>query len=619
MAASQRPLSQPWLDGGDLYWVEGRPGEGGRQAIVRRVGSGQIEDVTPPGFNARSMVHEYGGGDYAVAGGTVWCARFEDQRLYRLDPGSKRPRPLTPEGKLRYADLEVDGLRDRIICVREDHTESDQDCVNELVAVPSDGGSQPAVLARGRDFYSSPRLSPDGLQLAWLEWDHPLMPWDGAELQVAAVGPSGELLDARRVAGGPAEAIFQPAWSPGGVLHFVSDRSGWWNLYRDAPGSPEPLAPMEADFGVPQWRFDSGTYDFLAEERIVAAYWSAGFGHLAVVANGRASNLDLPHTAFSRPVAAGERFYVLAASPATLPELLEVDLARGGTETIRTAGPGPLDPRYVAEPEAVEFSGGEGIAHGLLYRPRNPDHEADGPPPLLIDVHGGPTAAFEPTLSLETLYFTSRGFAVLELNYRGSSGYGRAYRDQLYGAWGVADVEDAVAAARGLVTRGDADPLRLAVRGGSAGGYTTLAALAFAPGTFTAGVDLYGLSDLRVFDRDTHKFECRYITRLIGGPEHYEERSPMTKVDNIDVPLLVLQGLDDHIVPPNQADIIIESLAARGVPHAYIGFEGEGHGFRRAESIIRSLESELAFYAEVYGLDPADPLPDLELQPKLAP
>ena len=609
VARSGLNVSQPRFDGADLYWIEGRAAERGRNAIVRLRPGGEPEDVTPSDFNARTMVHEYGGGDYTVAGSVLYAARFEDQRLYRIQPGVE-PVPLTPPGKARYADLELDVARARIICIREEHARSDQECVNELVAVPAAGG-EPVVLATGRDFYSTPRLSPDGHRIAWLEWDHPLMPWDGTELWTAEVAEDGTLSGRRRLAGSATESIFQPEWSPGGELHFVSDRTGWWNLYR-AGDAVEAVLPMEAEFGLPQWAFGMRTYAFDGD-RILAAYNRDGLWHLAWIDEGELRPIDLPFTSYGSPAAGAGRAVVLAASPSTPSALIELTTEKG-YEVVKSTASRLPDPAYIPQPEAVTFpTAGGGSAYGLLYRPTNPDFHGEGPPPLIVSVHGGPTSAARSSYSASIAYFTSRGFALLDLNYRGSTGYGRPFRDALYGQWGVADVEDAVAVARFLAERGDADPRLRVVAGGSAGGYTALAVAAFEPGGFACGTSYFGICDLEVFDRDTHKFEAKYLRRLIGGEQNYKARSPISRSDEITMPMLVLQGLDDRIVPANQAEIIVESLERRGVPHAYLAFEGEGHGFRMAANIQRSLEAELAFYSHVFDFAPADDLPPLDV------
>jgi dipeptidyl aminopeptidase/acylaminoacyl peptidase len=608
-------LTQVQLDGEDVYWIEARPKEEGRNVVVRRSAGGENREVTPSGFDARNTVHEYGGGDYAVAGGTVYFSNFRDQRLYRQAAGGP-PEPMTPEGKLRYADMLVDAARGRLICVREDHTSSDQDCVNELVAVPLEGGA-PTVLASGRDFYGYATLSQQGDRLAWLEWDHPSMPWDGTELWTAEVGADGSLGERRQVAGGPSESIFQPAWSPDGVLHFASDRTGWWNLYRADGGEAQALFRLDAEFGRPQWVFGLGTYAFVTPRRLLCEYTQQGIWNLAFLDLDAATldRIELPFSDFGRPRVRVDRAFLLAAGPSDPRSVIELDLRSGEFEVLKRSYEQYVDPGFVSRPEPIEFetTGGE-RAYGFYYPPTNPDFEAPGEePPLLVNVHGGPTSQVAAVVNFEFQWFTSRGLGVVDLNYRGSTGYGRRYRELLRGQWGVADVDDAINAATYLVERGEADARRVSVRGGSAGGYTTLAALAFRA-YFQAGASYFGVSDVELLDKETHKFESRYCAPLIGGAQNYASRSPVHSADRISAPLLVLQGLDDHVVPPSQAEAIVASLKARRVPFAYITFEGEGHGFRRDANVRRALEAEGYFYSRVFGFDLADDVEPVEIE-----
>jgi dipeptidyl aminopeptidase/acylaminoacyl peptidase len=500
--------------------------------------------------------------------------------------------------------------------VREDHSRSDQDCTNDLVAVDSQSG-EVDILATGRDFYGYASLTPDGSRLAWLEWEHPNMPWDGSELWTATVGSGGALEDRVRVAGGPEESIYQPLWSPDGVLHFISDRSGFWNLYRQEAEKGIALHPLEADFGRPQWVFGSGTYAFVTPRRVLCAYTEGGIWSLAFldIDSGELERIQLPFADYGRPRVRTDKAFVVAAGPSDPMTLIELDLRSGEYETLRRTSEASFEPGYISHPEPIEFeTAGGDHAYALYYPPANPLFEAgDETPPLLVDIHGGPTAQAPAVMNLEYLWFTSRGVAVVDVNYRGSTGYGRRYQQQLKGNWGIYDVDDAVNAAAYLVDRGDADPNRVAIRGGSAGGYTTLAALAFRD-YFRAGASYFGVSDIERFDRDTHKFESRYCTQLIGGREHYAERSPINSADRISAPLILFQGLEDHIVPPSQAEVIVEDLKRRQVPYAYIGFEGEGHGFRRAENVRRSLEAEAYFYSKVFGFELADELDPVEIE-----
>ena len=606
-------FDQTAVDGEDVYWTEMRPAEGGRYVVVRRTRDGRAEDVTPAPFNARTLVHEYGGGAFAVDRGTVYFSNYADQRLYRQVPGAP-PEAITPAGAWRYADGVVDPRRGRIVCVREDHTDPSHEAVNALVSVDlraPDGGR---VLASGNDFYSSPRLSPDGARLAWLQWRHPNMPWDGTEVWVAELGQDGALHRAARVAGGEAESIFQPEWSPAGVLHFVSDRTGWWNLYRWQAGRVEPLCEMEAEFGAPQWVFGMSTYAFESPERVVCAVRRQGGWRLARLdtAARTLQEIETPYTEIWGVRATRGRAVFGAGSPDSFDAIVRLDLHTGGRDTLRSAAAAAVDPGYLSIPAAIEFPTEGGLtAHAYFYAPRNRDFTAPSgeKPPLLVRSHGGPTGATPATLNLGIQYWTSRGFAVLDVNYGGSTGYGRRYRERLNGQWGIVDVDDCANGARYLAARGLADERRLAIRGGSAGGYTTLCAVTFRS-AFTAGASHFGIGDLEVFVRDTHKFESRYLDRLIGPyPERrdlYRARSPIHFVDRISCPLILFQGLEDKIVPPNQAELMVQAVRAKGLPVAYVPFEGEQHGFRRAENIKRALDAELYFYSRIFGFPLAD-------------
>lgn len=603
------------LDGDAALWTEGRPAEGGRTVVVRLDPDGAPADVTPAPFNARSRVHEYGGGAVLAAGGDVFFVNFADQRLYRQTPGTP-PAALTPEDDARYADMVLDAARDRLICVRENHAAEGLP-VNDLVAVPLAGGA-PQVLAQGRDFYAAPRLSPDGRQLAWLTWDLPAMPWDTTTLWRATLADDGGLDDAVAVAGGLAESVFQPAWAPDGTLHFVSDRSGWWNLYR-ATDDGESLCPMEAEFGLPLWQLGMRTYGFAGDGRLVAMCERDGLWSLGLVQDGRFDAFDLPYTAFGALTVAGDTALFVGAAATVPPEVVRFDLGSGGTEVLKRSSGATVDAAFLSVPEPVTFpTEDDAVAHGFFYAPANGDFSGppEALPPLMVRSHGGPTGATSSAFSLAIQYWTSRGFAVLDVNYRGSTGYGRAYREVLYGVWGLADVADCVAGAEFLAAQGRVDGERLAIRGGSAGGYTTLAALTFHH-AFKAGASLYGIGDLEALAADTHKFESRYLDQLIGPyparRDLYVARSPIHHAQRLDCPVIFFQGLDDKVVPPNQAEAMVASLTERGVPVAYVPFVGEGHGFRVAANIKRALEAELYFYGRVFGFDPADDIEPVEI------
>ncbi|MBN2389716.1 MAG: S9 family peptidase [Anaerolineae bacterium] len=622
------------FDGDDVYWLEGRPAEAGRYVIVRRTpdgasADGGTSDVTPPPFNARTRVHEYGGGAVLVDNGIVIFSNFADQRLYRVVTGgtpSGVPDAITPEMPLRYADCVVDPARNRLICVREDHSETalaeHGEAVNTIAAIALDGSERQHVLVSGNDFYATPRLSPDGNTLAWLTWRHPNMPWDGTELWIAEIQPDGTLANAVLVAGGENESIFQPSWSPDGRLYFVSDRSGWWNLYRLNNGKTERLVAMEAEFGAPQWVFGISTYAFESTERIICTYTKDSIDYLASLdtTTKTLTTLDTPYTSIGGIQAAPGKVLFGGASPTRAGALVYLDLTTGEQTILKRTNAIDVDPGYLSTPQSIEFPTTGGLtAYGIYYPPHNQDYTApEGEkPPLLVLSHGGPTGATSSAFSLGVQYWTSRGFAVLDINYGGSAGYGRAYRERLNGQWGVVDVDDCANGARYLVEQGLVDPNRLAIRGGSAGGYTTLCALTFRD-VFKAGASRYGIGDLEAMATDTHKFESRYLDNLIGPyPERrdlYVERSPIHHIAGLNCPVIFFQGLEDKVVPPNQAEMMVEALRAKGIPVAYLPFEGEQHGFRRAENIKRSLDAELYFYGRIFGFELADPVEPVEIE-----
>ncbi len=619
IAAGTIGLGQIVLDGEDIYWIEMHPAEGGRYVIVRWTPDGRITDVTPPPFNARTRVHEYGGGSFAVAEGTVYFSNFIDQRLYRQDPGAP-PRAITPEADLRYADGVIDRRRSRMICVCEDHTVKGEP-VNAIVSLDLQGGDGGQVLISGNDFYSSPRLSPDGSRLAWLTWNHPNMPWDGTELWVGELREDGSLGRTELVAGGAHESIFQPEWSPDGILHFVSDRTGWWNLYRWRNGHIEPLTEMEAEFGRPQWLFGMSTYAFAgalghASECIICAYTQQGTWHLASLdtAMRKLEPIETPYSEIAYVRAAPGHVVFLGGSPTEPASIVQLDLATKRIEILRRSSEVEIEEGYLSIPRAIEFPTEQGLtAHAFFYPPKNRDFVAPPGerPPLLVISHGGPTSATSTALNLAIQFWTSRGIAVLDVNYGGSTGYGREYRQRLEGRWGIVDVDDCVNGARYLVERGEVDGERLAIRGGSAGGYTTLCALTFRR-LFKAGASYYGVSDLEALTEETHKFESHYLDRLIGPyPERrdlYWERSPIHFADRLSCPVIFFQGLEDRVVPPTQAESMVEALRAKGLPVAYIAFEGEQHGLRRAENIKRALDAELYFYSQVFGFELPEPV-----------
>lgn len=617
-------LGQIALDGRDVYWIESRPTEKGRYVVVKCVPGDKAIDVTPSAFNVRTRVHEYGGGSFVVDQGTVYFSNFADQRLYQQDGQDKdaRPRAITTDVDLRYADGVIDRRRNRMICVREDHTVAGREAINTLVSIDLDGKSDQEVLAGGYDFYSSPRLSPDGSRLAWIAWKHPNMPWDGTELWAAEINADGSLGHEALVAGGVSESIFQPEWSPDGVLYFVSDRTGWWNLYRWRKNKVEALYEMETEFGLPQWVFGMSTYAFNRENRIVCAYLENGVSRLTILDTEakKLENIELAFTRIDGICGNSRNVFFIASSPSEPTSIVSYDPATRKFEILRRSSDLKIDPGYISIPEAVEFPTENGLmAHAFFYPPRNKDFSApDGErPPLLVMSHGGPTAATSPALRLGVQYWTSRGIGVLDVNYGGSTGYGRAYRERLNGNWGVVDVDDCANGAKYLAARGLVDGNRLAITGGSAGGYTTLCALTFR-NTFKAGASHYGVSDLIALDEDTHKFESRYTANLVGPypqcRDLYIARSPIHHVERLNSPVIFFQGLEDKIVPPNQAEMMVDALRKKGLPVAYLSFEGEQHGFRQAANIKRTLDAELYFYSRVFGFEPADEVEHVQIE-----
>ena len=615
-------ISSVSIDGDAILWTESRPSEGGRYVIVRMEPDGTVSDVNPAPFNARTRVHEYGGGAWLSDAGTVWFSNFDDQRIYCQDPGGQ-PRPMTPDSPLRYADAVLDRARNRLICVREDHSDPDN-IINTIAAVATDGSGDQTVLFAGWDFVSSPRLSPDGTTLAWMSWNHPNMPWDGTNLWTASVLGDGALGEPTLVAGGEAVSVCQPEWSPEGVLHFVADQSGWWNLYRLGGNGPEPLYPDDAEYGRPQWAFGARAYAFDGNGSIVCAVNRRGSWSLNVLNPGARTlaPLNVPAGEMGRGdlAVSGITAAVIAGDPRRPMSLIRVNLRSGEWDTVRQSSAIDVPSDYISPAQTIEFPSTDGRpAYARYYAPRSPDYAApEGTlPPLLTLSHGGPTGAASGALDLSVQYWTTRGFAVVDVDYGGSVGYGRAYRQLLNGNWGIVDVDDCANAALHLVHQHLADGNRLAIRGGSAGGYTTLAALTFR-NVFAAGASYYGVSDLAALAEDTHKFESRYLDRLVApypeGAETYRSRSPISHTEGLSCPIILFQGLEDRIVPPNQAEMMYAAVRSKGIPCAYLPFEGEQHGFRRAENIKRALEAELYFYSRVFGFDLPDPVEPVQIE-----
>ncbi len=613
VVAGGRGLSEPWIDGSDTYVLESRPEEGGRVVLLRITPDGAVVELTPAPANVRSRVHEYGGGAWTVSDGLVIHSEFSDGQLVRIDrdaPG----RPLTGVPGTRFADMRIDAPRARVLAILEDHRGDGGEPTNSIVAVALDDG-RISTLVDGHDFFSNPRISPDGRSMCWVSWDRPNMPWDGTELWVGRIDADGSVGGSELVAGGPRESIVDPSWSPDGSLVFASDRSGWWNLYRWRPGSADvdALAPMEAEFAGPQWVFGQRYHGCTDDGRTVAIARARGRDQLMIVgADGASRTIDLDATDLRGLSVEGETAVLITSGPTRPSAVVRIDLRTGTSVRLREASTLPVAAAYLSVPRFVEFPTTDGrTAFAFHYPPTNPDVSgpSDALPPLLVISHGGPTSNTGQGLDWTIQSFTSRGFAVVDVDYRGSTGYGREYRDELRGNWGIADLDDCTNAAAWLVAQGEADGERVGIRGGSAGGYTTLCALTFRTG-FAAGASYFGVGDLGALARDTHKFESRYLDLMVApwpeGSAVYDERSPINFVDQIRTPLLVLQGADDKVVPKEQADELVAALARNRVPYAYLLFPGEGHGFRQASNRRRSLEAELSFYGQVMGFTPAD-------------
>ncbi|MEM8637631.1 MAG: S9 family peptidase [Cyanobacteria bacterium P01_G01_bin.54] len=607
------------LDGDTLYWLEGRPSEGGRNVLVQRRADGTVKDMTPPPLNVRTRVHEYGGGAYLIAQGKIYFVNFADQRLYRQQPGAT-PEVLTSENRRCYTDMVLDAQHDRLLCVCENHEAAGQEPTNTIASIDLGTGAVQDLIA-GSDFYTSPRLSPDGRQLAWLDWQHPQMPWDGTRLWLAPVQSDGSLGQAVCVAGSEQESISAPLWSPDGVLYFVSDRSNWWNLYRYQDSQVVACCNLAAEFSAPHWVFGVQPYRFLDNQTLLCTYSQNGSSTLARLdlSTAQLTPLNLPFSSIGSLQVQGETAYFIGGSPTQPTQLVQFDLKTQETVTLKAASTLAIEPGYLSKPEAIEFPTTDGkIAHAWFYPPQNPDFTAPAgeKPPLLVKSHGGPTAAASATLNLRIQYWTSRGFAFVDVNYGGSTGYGREYRQRLQGQWGIVDVADCANVAKYLAEQGRVDGERLAIAGGSAGGYTTLAALTFTD-VFKAGASYYGVSDLEALAKDTHKFEARYLDGLVGKyPEEkeiYVARSPIHHTEQLNCPVIFFQGLEDKVVPPNQAEMMVEVLKAKGLPVAYVPFPGEQHGFRQAANIQRALDGEFYFYSRVFGFTPAEELEPVEI------
>lgn len=609
-------LGQIEIEGENIYWCEIRPSEGGRSVIVKYSPDGKTIDVNPPPFNARTRVHEYGGGAYKVNTDMVYFTNFVDQRIYRLKCDEK-PLPITPKTALRYADFVFDNYRDRVICVREDHRKQGSEPVNTIVSMNLNGKDNKKIVF-GNDFYSSPRISPDGSHLAWITWNHPHMPWEKTELWIGELSGDNLVKKSMQVAGDLEESVVQPFWSPNSTLHFVSDRNNWWNLYCWNDDEVTPVCSMEAEYATPPWVFALSNYAFKSEDKIVCSYTKNGRWHISQLdtKKDQIEEIQIPYSHISYLHASNRYAVFIGGSSEEVSSVVKLDLETHNIEVLRRSSEISVNQGYLSKPKSIEFPTEEGLtAYAIFYKPYNKEYVApsDTLPPLLVFVHGGPTSSTSMTWSWSIQFWTSRGFGVVDVNYGGSSGYGRKYRQRLNGQWGVVDIDDCVNAAKYLVNIGEVHGDKLAVRGGSAGGYTTINSLTFRD-VFKAGASYYGISDLEVFLKDTHKFESRYLDTLVGPyPERkdlYHNRSAINFLDKLQTPMILFQGLDDKIVPPNQSELIVKALRKKGRPVAYLPFDGEQHGFRQAKNIKRSLEAELYFYSKIFSFKP-----DITMEP----
>jgi len=607
------------IEGNSIIWTEGRPEERGRTALMNWTEAGGMSELSSPEMNIRSKVHEYGGKSFTSTSDAHYYIEFSDQQVHILNNDGSSEQ-LTDAKNFRYIDLVVDEKRNRLIAVGEDHSDP-ANIENLLVSIPLTDSQRHEILAKGHDFYASPAISQDGSQLAFITWDHPNMPWDGNELWLCDLNDQGTLENLRKIAGGQTESIFQPQWGSNGTLYFVSDRSGWWNLYKLEGEEIQNILEMDAEFGLPQWVFGMSTYAVLGDSGLLAAYRDINGSHLIRLgSDGKISRTyDLGYTNIEQVRALNGVAAFIGSGPDTPAEIVAMDLDTGDVQSIQASASITFDKAYISEPRAIEFGSRPGeSAFAWYYPPTNPEFEApaEEKPPLIVLSHGGPTAYSPGVFAMAKQYWTSRGFAVVDVNYSGSTGFGRQYRERLRGTWGIRDVEDCTAAARHLANEGVVDANRLIIKGGSAGGYTTLASLAFT-NVFQAGASYYGVADLELLAKDSHKFESRYLDSMVGKypeeKETYFNRSPVNFADRIDCPVIFLQGLEDPVVPPNQAEIMVTALKDSGIPVSYLPFEGESHGFRQASTIIRSAEAELYFYSRIFDLELPDSLDPIEI------
>ncbi|WP_267382972.1 S9 family peptidase [Cyanobacterium sp. uoEpiScrs1] len=608
------------FDNEDIYWLESRATEGGRNVLVKCNADRQVTDVTPQSLNVHTRVHEYGGGAFLIVEGTIYFVNLKDQRIYKQSPNSV-PEPLTPENKCRYADFILDFSNHRLISVCEDHSRLEREAENTLVGIDLNTGKI-NTLVSGHDFYSSPRLSHDGTSLTWISWNHPNLPWDQTELWLANLNENGSLDQPIKIAGNCEESICEPRWSPDGQLYFSSDRTGWWNLYRYTKKREIiPLFPLNGEFACPHWVFGLSTYAFISADTLVCTFCQQGQWNLATLdtREKKLTLLENPYTNIASIQAKDHQIVFIGGCPTKPTEIVHLNLKTGKTTILKQSNDLKINTGYLSIPKMIVFPTENRLtSYGWYYPPKNKDYiPLNGElPPLLVKSHGGPTSCASSNFNLQIQYWTSRGFGYFDVNYGGSTGFGREYRQRLDGKWGVVDVDDCVNGARYLVEQGLVDGDRLAISGKSAGGYTTLAALTFR-NTFKAGASYYGIGDLEALAKDTHKFESRYLDLLIGKyPEEkaiYKDRSPVNFTQNLNCPIIFFQGLKDKVVSPSQAQMMVDAIKEKKLPVAYILFEEEQHGFRCAENIKRALDGEFYFYSQIFGFAPAEKLEPIKI------
>jgi len=617
LVQSSLRLGQIQIDGDSVTWTEGRPAEKGRTALMHWSGS-DIHEITPPDSDVRTRAHEYGGGAFLNAGGYRFYINNSDQQIYEVLANGET-RQVTHKPEYRFADMILDQKRDLLYAVGEDHSDT-QNIENYLVRIALNGGKF-QIVAEGFDFYSNPQLSSDGTQLLFLTWNHPNMPWDGTQLRLADLDDEGNIVGIQEIAGGITESIFQPLWDPDGSIYFVSDRNGWWNIYRYSNSQVTCVLEKQAEFGLPQWVFGMSKYAVLNSGDLVAAYSDLSGSKLVRidVNQGIFKDISTPYTGIDQVRGSKHRIAFIGYTDSQPGEIVTMDMVTNTSRTLRKSADTDIDGSYISKSQHISFeTASDEMTHAWFYPPKNPNYEAppEDLPPLIVLSHGGPTGNSSGAFSLAIQYWTTRGFAIVDVNYSGSTGYGRAYRERLKGNWGVRDVQDCAAAAKYLADAGLVDRARLIIKGGSAGGYTTLAALTFMD-VFKAGASYYGVGDLTLLAQDTHKFESRYLDSMIGPyPQEkqlYFNRSPLNFADQLDCPVIFMQGLDDPVVPPNQAESMVAALKQNGIPVAYLPFEGESHGFRKSTTVIKSIESEYYFYTQIFGIDPAEALEPIKI------